>query len=669
MHTAKPWITLALTLALAAGCSDPAPASDAAVDRAATDASTDASTDGQSADAGPRSECNPLGAPEACLLPFPSAYYQGDTVQLPPAAMPVSLGRLSHGGTPAPLDPAPWNRLDGFSPTMPLLAYFAERIDPATLVPPTAIERSVTAMASTAIVDMETGERVAHFSEVDATVMPGEPQVVILRPTQRLKPAHRYAVAITRAVRTMAGAMPTVPAGFQAILDNAPNRDPRLARVASRYTDIFAALGRAGIQRTDLLLAWDYSTASERYLTGPVVAMRDIAMTMVGERGAGVNVTLVEDNYNATILRRVTGTFQVPQFLTATDADDGRIARNPDGTPRVVRMNNVPFVAMIPRSAMTRGPLPLLQFGHGLLGSAAGELGTAAQPTNYMQRFLNDYGFIAVATDWTGLSSGDTTTAGLALSDFNYLPTLTDRLQQALVNAMVLFRTARGQFAGIDAFSVGGTRVLDTTRAYYYGISLGGIMGTSFLGYSPDCDRGVVNVAGGNWSMLLQRSSNFGGFEFAFRDYTDRVERQVLLSLSQTLFDTSDPINVAPHLFRDRLPGTPEKRVLYQYAVDDAAVHNLASDSVVRSMGTLPLMLPSARQPFGIPTTMMPADSALSIWDEHPMPRPPGTNQPAMVNNTHGSIRDLMALKEQIRRFLAPMGRVEHTCDGPCDPQ
>jgi hypothetical protein len=33
------------------------------------------------------------------------------------------------------------------------------------------------------------------------------------------------------------------------------------------------------------------------------------------------------------------------------------------------------------------------------------------------------------------------------------------------------------------------------------------------------------------------------------------------------------------------------------------------------------------------------------------------------------SVRDLAALKEQIRRFLTPTGRVEHTCDGPCDPQ
>jgi len=647
------------------GCSDPAPRP------SPTDGGSDAHTDASPNDVHTalpsRMECNPLGYDRACLLPFPSAYYQGATLSLPMAALPVSLGRLSNGNKPSPLNPAAWNRVDGFSPSGALLAYFPERIDPRTLIPPGDLARSVTPMGSTAIVDMTTGERIAHFSEVDVTAAEGEPQVVILRPALRLQPGRRYAVAITRAVRTTSGATPTISPGFRALLDGATPTDPRLARVAPRYPEIFAALERAGIQRSDLLLAWDFTTATERFLTGPVLAMRDRAMAMVGPRGAGFTVTRVEENFSERILRRITGTFQVPLFLTATDSDTGQLARDPDGTPRIVRMHDVPFVAMIPRSATTRGPLPLLQFGHGLLGSGAGELG-GPMPVSYMQRFLDEQGFIAVATDWTGLSASDNATAGLAVSDFNYLPTLTDRLQQALVNAMVLFRTARAQFATHAAFAVEGRSVLDATRAYYYGISLGGIMGTSFLGYSPDCDRGVVNVAGGNWGMLLQRSSNFRGFEFAFRDYPDRVDRQVLLSLAQTLFDPSDPINVAPHMLRDRLPGTPEKRILYQYAVDDAQVNNLASDTVVRSM-QLPVMLPSTRVPFGLPTTMGPADSALTIWDERPMPAPPGTNEPAMPNSTHGSIRDLPALKRQIVRFLQPMGRVEHTCDGPCDPQ
>ena len=660
-----------VVVGLAFGCSDPAPAPvDASVSDAATDR-TDAPSSDRTDAAPARAECNPLGYGEACMLPYPSAYYQGATLELPMAAMPVSSGALSNGGEPVPVNPAPWNRIDGFSPSSPILAYFPERIDPATLVPPDEIARSVTAMASTAIVDMETGERVVHFSEVDVSIRDGHPedaQAVIIRPATRLKPGHRYAVAITNAAHTMAGRAPSISPGFRAILDGNTAGDARLARVAPRYTEIFAALARAGIQRTDLVLAWDFTTASERFLTGPVLSMRDTAMAMVGERGAGFTVSLVEENYNANILRRISGTFQVPRFLSDPTSDTGRIMRGADGAPVAMGMYNVNFVAMVPRSASTRGPLPLLLFGHGLFGSGAGELGLAADTQNYMQRFLNDQGFIAVATDWAGLSASDNLTAGLGLSDINYFPTIADRLQQALVNAMVLFRTSRAQFASHMAFAVDGRPALDTTRAYYYGISLGGIMGTSFLGYSPDCDRGVVNVAGGNWGMLLQRSSNFRAFEFAFGNYDNRIDRQLVLALAQSLFDTSDPINVAPHLLRDRLPGVPAKHVLYQYAVGDAQVNNLASESVLRSMD-MPLLSPASRAAFGLRTVTDTQDSAVSVWDQHPMPLPPGTNSPAMSNSTHGGTRDIPALKEQIRRFLTPTGRVEQTCTGPCDPE
>ena len=652
------------TIGLALGCNSPAPsATDAGVtDTAVSDAPV----------APARAECNPLGYAEACMLPFPSAYYQTDTaLALPMAALPISRGRLSNAGEPVALDPAPWNRLDGFSPSSPILAYLRGPLDVRTLIAPDDIARSLTAMGSTAVVDMETGERVAHFSELDATIRDQHPedlQSIIIRPALRLKAGHRYAIAITKAVHTTAGPAPASPPGFQAILDNRAASDTRLARVAPRYEAIFAALGRAGIQRTDLVLAWDFTTASERHLTGPVLSMRDQAMTMVGPMGAGFAVTQVEEDYNVNILRRISGTFQVPRFLSDPAGDRGTMVRAADGTPTPMGMYNVNFVAMVPRSAATRGPLPLLHFGHGLFGSGAGELGLAADTNNYMQRFLNDQGYIAVATDWAGLSASDNLTAGLALSDFNYLPTLSDRLQQALVNAMVLYRTARGQFRTHAAFAVNGMPALDTARAYYYGISLGGIMGTSFMGYSPDCERGVLNVAGGNWALLLQRSSNFAAFEFAFGDYENRIDRQVLFVLAQSLFDPSDPMNVAPHLLRDRLPGVPEKRVLYQYAVADAQVNNLASESVLRTLD-MPLLTPSARTPFGLRPVTGPQDSAVSIWDERPMPAPPGTNVPARSNSTHGSVRDLAALKEQIRRFLTPTGRVEHTCDGPCDPQ
>lgn len=639
------------------GCSDPAPTSP-----------SDAGVVADSGVPAARPECNPLGFAAACMLPFPSAYYQADNGQLnlPPAALPISNGRTSNGGEPVALNPASWSRLDGFSPSGALSVYFPERVDPATLVPHTDLAASLAATASTALVDMTSGQRVLHFAEVDVTATGDRPQVLIIRPMVRLIPGHRYAVAVTTAARAVGGGALTVPPGFAAVRSGSTAGDPRLARVAGRYTDIFAALERAGIQRASLALAWDFTTASERWLTGPVLAMRDAALTMVGERGIGFNILQVEEDFNVNILRRITGTIRVPTFITGS-GDDARISRGPDGTPQFVRVIDVPFTAMVPRVAATRGPLPLILFGHGLLGSAVGELGGPMDTGNYMQHFLNEQGFVVIATNWTGLSFPDVTTALHALSDFNYFPAIADQLQQSLVNAMVLFRTGRAQFGEHMAFQVNGRAAFDPARAYYFGISLGGIMGTSFMGYSPDCTRGVLNVPGGNWGLLLQRSSNFALYSVAFNDYESPAERQVLINLAQSLFDPSDPVNAAPHLLADRLAGVPEKNVLFQEAVDDAQVNNLATEMMLRG-ANVPLLTPSARTPYGFMTTAGPAPSALTIWDEHPTPAPPGTNQPAMNNPTHGSARAIPELVRQITTFLAPAGQVTATCDGPCDP-
>src|SRR5690349_5840894 len=123
----SPIAFLSLTLLFAA-CGGSSPATDAGSDAPrSTDVTTDAS-----ADARVGMECDPIGSGAACMQPRPSAYYQGSTHQLPMAALPASAGRLSNGGNPVPLDPTAWNRVDGFSPSAPLLVYFPERIDPAS---------------------------------------------------------------------------------------------------------------------------------------------------------------------------------------------------------------------------------------------------------------------------------------------------------------------------------------------------------------------------------------------------------------------------------------------------------------------------------------------------------------------------------------------------------
>jgi hypothetical protein len=626
-----------------------------------------------------RSACNPLGDEATCALPWPSMYYtrvdpRADTgyrLALDPRALPVSASTRTAGGD-GTLDPAPWNRLDGFSPSAPALAWFPRRLDPASLTGALGIAASVAPGSATVLLDMATNRRVPHIAELDATAGEGQRQLLIVRPAVRLEPAHRYAVVVTRALRSLDGGALAPTEGFRALREGHPERDPRLARVAGRYAEIFASIDAVGIARDDVLLAWDYVTASERYLTGPVRAMRDRALAVVGPTGATFSITRVDEAVSGPVLRRVEGTVRVPLFLR-DPAPGQRSAMNYDalGEPAVVpgATHDVPFVAIVPHAAATAtGPLPMLLFGHGLFASARDQLFGTDVPSGFLQRFADDHGYVLVATDWTGLSAADLGDAGLGLADFNRVTVLTDRLQQSLVNAMVLFRTARERFDGVPAFQVQGRGVIDPGRAYYFGVSLGGIMGASFLGYSPDCERAALNVNGGNWSLLMQRSLAWPQLSLFLRvGYRAPEDHLLLLDLAQSQFDFTDPINLAPHLTRDVLPGSgAAKSVLSQQSLGDPLVSTLGAEMVARTAG-LPLLAPALTSPYGLAPAPAPLASAMSQWSIRPATSPPDTNRPiAADNGAHGAIGVLPAMAEQVARFLRPGGMVEQTCAGPC---
>ncbi len=621
--------------------------------------------------------CSPLRIAGDCAMPFPNAIdlavdsmtKTGYRVALVKETLPV-IGFSNEG-----LDPAPYNAADGFSPATTILYHFAERIDPESLVPPSAIDRSIAPSSATVIVDMTTNTLVAHFSEVDALApeTEGVRQALMMRPVKRLLPGHRYGVAITNAARTVDGKTPAPPPQFAPIADGKPPSDDRAKKQAARMPDILKSLAAAGVERARLLVAWDFITGSDEYLTSHLLSMRDQALAQVGPDGIGFTITGVQENPNANTLRLIRGTFTVPHFLTNTDPKKkpADLVLDASGKPAVQGTYEAPFTMLIPKIATTK-KLPLMLFGHGLLGAGDDVSGAGS--------FVNTLGYIIFATDWIGLShtedplkSDGSGAIGDALANFNHLGWVTDRLHQSLVNAMVLARTVRGKMASdpvmTDTGQIGGVPVADTTQLVYYGISLGGIMGNAFMGYDPDITRGVLGVPGGAWSLMIQRSSQWPKFKLLLGgSYPDYLDVELLLALAQMRFDFVDPITTAPHTILDPLPGSPKKQILIHLAVGDSQVPNLSTDLIARTEG-IPLLGPSARPAWGLAETMAPQPSGMVAWDIHPMPLPGDTNlTPIVDNGAHGKIHSLPKLQAQLDHFLR-QGEVIWTCNGPCDPE
>ncbi|MFT3767038.1 MAG: hypothetical protein QM820_16190 [Minicystis sp.] len=613
--------------------------------------------------------CNPLGgaADEDCFLPFPSSHFTvsdastatGLRVDLPEALLPASVADVR-------FDPAPLNRRDGFSPATTLLTYFPTRVDSADLPGPDHIEKSVLPESTVQLLRFDTGERVPLFAEVDANAFPMQKQALILRPVVRLAPATRYVAVIQHLHRADGGGELAPLSGFRAFRDDiTAEGSPRRAE-REHYEEIFTALEKQGIARATLQLAWDFTTGSDEPIHGRLVRMRDQAMSYVGSVSPPPFTFTKVDESPADLpglQRRILGTFTVPSFLT-NDASGG-LSLGADGEPQIRDHGQFPLAIHVPECALTTTtPLPVMIFGHGSYSSAAEEMAT-----DYQREITNRLCMIEVGTDWTGRASPDALFfLNNVLTDVNQLHISTERLQQAQINVLMLARLLKsGTLAAAPELQLNGKPLMDPSRVYYYGISEGGIQGGTFLALTSDVDRGALNVPCGFWSMFFWRSSDFYTVSSLFRqNYPDPLGAQVLMALTQPLWDYTDPATYGPHLIHDPLSGSMPKKILYQEGINDGSVPNQNTRAMVRTMG-LTLLDPPVEAVFGVEQSKSPQESAYAQFDVGAMPRIGGDNVPPPDSPVHETIRNLEEVKKQLELFLREGGKVEDTCGGkPC---
>jgi hypothetical protein len=627
---------------------------------------------GTTADAGP--ECNLLGE-VGCALPLPSSVYlREDSTSNTGFRVDYAPGVLPTNNAGVTVDVAWYNRRDGFSADVPILAAFPTGVSTDALPPITDPGVSLTSASGTLLVDMETNQPVPHFAEVDVQAdmvppMTPDRQALIIRPVVRLKPAHRYAVGIRKLVKAKDGSPLPVPPGYQAFLDGRDTGDARFERFRARFPEILASLSAAGALAapTDLVVAWDFVTASDETATSDLLNARDTALAVMGDMGANMTFTVESDVPFGDPLetaRRVSGTYTVPQLLTAGGGNNGVLNRGSDGKPAVVtgEWYEAPFTAVIPTCALTQHPVGVVIYGHGLMGSLDEAAG------GYPRRAAQRMCLIFMATNWRGMSTEDIDNVALALSDANNMDKVGEKLVQGLVNFMGLVQIIRGPMSASAVFTEGGAPLIDPSKIYYYGISQGGIYGATFMAYDPYVTRGVLGVPGANYSLMVERSTDWPiYYNILYGSYADPLLAEIVLWLLQHHFDATDPITTYPGILGTNaasIPGTPPKQILLQMAVGDSQVPNIATLTAARTSG-LPILGPTVTPVEGLYDLTVqdgPLSSALTLWNEHKVPVPPLTNSSSSEDNgTHGSLRKRDKANDQIDHFFK-MGEIIQTC-------
>jgi hypothetical protein len=560
--------------------------------------------------------------------------------------------------------------------------------------------RSLLPHSPTVLIHAGTGQRILHFVELDARAE-GNPerQALIIRPAVNLTPGERYIVAV-RGLVDLDGQPIQPEPPFRALRDR---QATDIAAIENRRqyfeTHVFAPLVNApmSVPRQDLQLAFDYRVQSDAGLTSQVIAMLQQTYAWLEDQiGVQHHQTFTvnpfgtgktDSNENdcngpgTTTWRILRGTYQVPLFLTEDPAHIsslGVLNVDANGVPIQNGVTRAPFTLSIPCAAKRRGaPAPhTILLGHGLFGSGD-DVVTA----------FDDVGldYVAGATDWRGLSRPDSLWVALAVvgvgtSQLNNFPAFVDRLKQGLLNTLLLARMMkRGDFNLDPAFQVapGVGAVPVGTDAFYFGSSLGGIMGTLVAALTPDIERFNIDVPAMNFSLLTQRSTQFTAFESLFQSIglTDPMETLVLLSLQHELWVRAEPAGYI-HLLTPQVAQNA-KKMLMTVVWLDKQVSNQASEILARALGIGNHEGSVLQDIVGIPEVSGPQDSAMVIYDTGAFdlffaPHEPFI--PELANtiahprcDPHGERLTIPVSVMQAIDFLQPDGRIINFCNGVCD--
>lgn len=359
-----------------------------------------------------------------------------------------------------------------------------------------------------------------------------------------------------------------------------------------------AVAAAAGIPRDNVVLSWAFTTQS---ITPVMQAVRSVTqpgaaqLVPTGMTTAAAGLPPIADIH--------IGTLKVPYYLSAPSQTNHTAPLNsfwkaapgayvppfnaaglsPASTnitfanpfPVKTADINIPVLATIPNAASGRTKpatgWPVVIFQHGITGNRTHALAVSA--TLASQGFaviaidlplhglpsdspfaIGNTPFGAIASertfnvDYVNNATGAPGQDGVADSsgthfiNLSSLLTSRDNLRQAVADLFVL--TATIPSLDIDG---NGTGDFDSSRVQFVGLSLGAIVGTSFLALEPTVNVGLLSAPGGGIARLLHGSATFGpriraGLE-ASGVVAGTPTYDSFMGAAQQVIDSIDPIN------------------------------------------------------------------------------------------------------------------------------
>lgn len=451
-------------------------------------------------------------------------------------------------------------------------------------------------------------------------VLKDKQHLVVTPKSGRLPEQTRFAVVLDRSIQDAEGQTPVLmPIGHflraqtPVLVDGKSQiraiEDRDALKVETSRGELANALDSLG--RDQVLAAWPFTTMS---MQQPLVELRKTAATLAIDPDPANTTKLTPTQAFGDFLIGIGstlnvgsvyyGTIKSPVFL-----DKRTRAWRGDGGHED---QDISFTLTMPKGTST-SPVPVVIFGHGLvterrfvlaIGDALAAKGYAAISIDFPYHGKRTYcakgGPISVVDPTDGsLTSLEPCAAGSTCNDegkcvdangngnalatwgvlsmpvasgamfleIEHIANTKDHFQQALVDLGALDRSLRlGNWQSVIG------RPVDTSKIFYAGQSLGGIMGGIFLGTDPDIQRAVLNVPGANLVPMFDDSTFFSAQLDAFftRQHTDResFEGRRFISVAKWFMDAVDPQHLGPVIM------AKSRAVLLQMATLDLIIPN-----------------------------------------------------------------------------------------------
>ena len=607
-----------------------------------------------------------------CMLPFPSGAFldvdesrdTGYSLSIDGEAIPDT--RSSVSDNMVILD-----RLDGFSPSTQIFTAFDEVPNITGMASQFDIGISTMDGHASILLNMETGEKIHHWIELDARAQEDEETIIFLRTIEGLDHNTAYAVGF-RNLANEEGELVVPSNGFRALRDGNETDSAGIEEQRESYEEVFSELEDAGFERSSLQSAWWFHTASTESILEDILIMRDDAELRLGDDGIGCHISEVEEDFgnDGTSLRLIRGTVTTPHYMENEFARSP-LMRNSSGDPEFVENREIDFTMLIPSSLAennTSGPLTV--FGHGLFGDGDSYAMNA-------RSIANEYQTVVIATDFKGWSSdGDLDAMTFALMDLKEFQYQQERQMQAVINHISMVRTITGICSDIEQFKHNGTNMIDIDTVNYIGISLGGLRGPSLLAFVPELEWGVLWVGGTSFTHQVERSTHYGSEEFPGQFFEllssevslpSRLDRAVSIALLQSIWDSTDGETYLP--FRETGYGDILKPfdMFYLTSMMDAQVTTLSADRAVRT-GNVPVVTGSAYHPFGVDVVDGPINGSSAAYFDGEFPALPtgNTNGPMWHHSlAHNLVLEVPEAKMMAYGYLISGVLVDY-CEPTC---